>query len=88
MREAHLVFCLTLRPSHLFQWKLQDQTVPQKRAVCLLIVFTQYNYTTDYTVLTAHWQFVKMLLKAEISEQIESNSTQILQELSSPLGTH
>lgn len=45
------------------------------RAGCPQMIFTQYNYTSDYTVLTAHWQFMKMLLKARTSEQIESNAT-------------
>lgn len=65
----------------------RPDSAPKESSVPL-IAFTQYNYTTDYTVLTAHWQFVKMLLKAAISEQIESNSMQILQELSSPSGIH
>lgn len=34
-------------------------------SVNLQIIFTQYNNTTDYTVLTGHWQFVKMLLKTD-----------------------
>lgn len=63
---------------------VEAPTGPRQRAVCLQIIFTQYNYTTDYTVVTGHWQ----LLKAEISEHIESISTQIWQEVSSSLEIH
>lgn len=52
------------------------------------MIFTQHNYTTDYAELTVHWQFMKMLLKAKLSEQIENNTTNSAKKLGSPLEIH
>lgn len=38
------------------------------------MIFTQHNYTMDYAEPTVHWQFMKMLLKAKLSEQIENTT--------------
>lgn len=39
------------------------------------MIFTQHNYSMDYAELTVHWQFMKMLLKAKLSEHIKNNTT-------------
>lgn len=59
-------------------------SAPTESSVPTDNVYTVKLHNRLYTVVTGHWQF----LKAEISEHIESISTQIWQEVSSSLEIH